>query len=325
MQSNYAKKRSLEKSGKLLVCNKMDDETQKLTKEAMTKECEGYYKFGATWISEEEAQQYVEQGSEELRSQFIITDKNEHMIAQARNEKERVAIQKKLKARLVDRGDLQHIFGRTDSPTADKEGMFIMFSFASSRRLKIRSADLDHGYFQGERLSKLVSMRQPKEGIPDLPPDARILSWVPVYGTKDAGRGLWRRMRSVFLGKGFVEHLILSATYTLDNVVYCIMNALVDDILLASEPAVDDIMNAILQELIPGTIEETNFKYRGVEIAQLEDFSIRVTCKAAIAKLDPISIPQSRANQHDDPCTKEEQSELWSVTGSLMWIARSCV
>ena len=159
-------------------------------------------------ISKEEAQQYVEQGSEALPSQFIITDKNEHMIAQARNEKERVAIQKKIKARLVARGDLQHIFGRTDSPTADKEGMFIVFPFASSRNLKIRSADLDHGYFQGERLSKPVIMRQPKEGIPDMPPDARILSWVPVYGTKDAGRGLWRRMRSVFLGKGFVENLI---------------------------------------------------------------------------------------------------------------------
>ena len=92
MQSNYAKKRSLEKRGKLLVYNKMDDETQQLTKEAMLKEWEGYKKFGATWISEEEAQQYVEQGSEELPSQFIITDKNEHLTAQARNEKERIAI-----------------------------------------------------------------------------------------------------------------------------------------------------------------------------------------------------------------------------------------
>ena len=106
MQSNYAKKRSLEKRGKLLVYIKTDDETQKLTKEAMSKEWEGYKKFGATWISEEEAQQYVEQGSEELPSQFIITDKNEHMIAQARNEKERVAIQKKIKVCLVARGDL---------------------------------------------------------------------------------------------------------------------------------------------------------------------------------------------------------------------------
>ena len=69
----------------------------------MLKEWEGYKKFGATWISEEEAQQYVEQGSEELPSQFIITDKNEHLIAQARNEKERVAIQKNIKARLVAR------------------------------------------------------------------------------------------------------------------------------------------------------------------------------------------------------------------------------
>ena len=97
----------------------MDDETQQLTKEAMLKEWEGYKKFGATWISEEEAQQYVEQGSEELPSHFIITDKNEHLTAQARNEKERIAIAERIKARLVARVDLQHIFGRTSSPTAD--------------------------------------------------------------------------------------------------------------------------------------------------------------------------------------------------------------
>ena len=77
-------------------------------------------------------------------------------------------------------------------------------------------------------------------------------------------------------------------------------------------------MNEILKELILGTVEETNFKYCGVEIEQLEDFSIRVTCKAAIAKLDTISISQNRVKQHEDPCTKEEQSELWSVTGSLV-------
>ena len=132
--------------------------------------------------------------------------------------------------------------------------MFIEFSFGSSRKLKIRLADLGHGCFQGERLSKPVIMRQPKEGIPDLPSDARILSWVPVYGTKDAGRGLWRRMRSVFLGKGFIENLILSATYTytVDGVVYCIMNTHVDDILWAIEPAVEDIMNEILKGTYSG-------------------------------------------------------------------------
>eukprot|EP00971_Amphidinium_carterae_P202872 4025880-Amphidinium_carterae.1 len=72
-----------------------------------------------------------------------------------------------MKSRLVARGDLSTISGRTDSPTADKECIFIVLSFAASRRLTTCSADLDHGYFQGEKLSKLRVLRPPKSGIPD--------------------------------------------------------------------------------------------------------------------------------------------------------------
>ena len=40
-------------------------------------------------------------------------------------------------------------------------------SFASSRKLKLRNADLRKGYFQGERLSKPLLLKQPRGGIPE--------------------------------------------------------------------------------------------------------------------------------------------------------------
>ena len=93
----------------------------------------------------------------------------------------------------------------------------------------------------------------------------------------------------------------------------------------ANDPSLDETINEILTELIPGNIDTAKFKYCGVEIEQSpEDLSVRITCKASIAKLAPIDISKGRARQPDEPCTEEEQSELWSVTGSLMWISRSC-
>ena len=59
-----------------------------------------------------------------------------------------------MKSRLVERGDLSKVYTRSDSPTADKEAVFLIFSFASSRRLRLKSGDLDHGYFQGERTGR---------------------------------------------------------------------------------------------------------------------------------------------------------------------------
>ena len=97
-----------------------------------------------------------------------------------------------MKSRLLARGELFKVWARSDSPTADKEAGLLVFSFASSRRLRIKSGDLDLGYVQGERLSKPLVLRQPHGGLPDpnVKSDDRMLAFVPIYGTRDAGRGL---------------------------------------------------------------------------------------------------------------------------------------
>ena len=118
-----------------------------------------------------------------------------------------------MKSRLVARGDLSQVFTRSDSPTANKEALFILLSFALSRKLHIKSGDLDHGYFQGEELSKPLILRQPDGGLPD--PAAKLddfmLCFVPIYGTREAGRGLWRRIRKVVIAAGWCENYVLPA------------------------------------------------------------------------------------------------------------------
>ena len=54
--------------------------------------------------------------------------------------------------------------------------------------------DLESAYFSGERMSRVLLLRQPRSGLPVLKPDDRLLARVPVYGTQDARRGFWKRI-----------------------------------------------------------------------------------------------------------------------------------
>ena len=62
-----------------------------------------------------------------MPTQWIERDKNE--FKRIKDE----SVPPDMKSRLVARGDLSTVFARSDSPTADKEAIFILFSFASSR------------------------------------------------------------------------------------------------------------------------------------------------------------------------------------------------
>ena len=233
-----------------------------------------------------------------------------------------------MKSRLVARGDLSSLFGRSDSPTADKEAVFLVLSFAASNGYEIKSGDLDHGYFQGEKLSKPLILRQPKSGLPDpsIKPDDRLMAFVPIYGTKDAGRGLWRRIRRVLLSHGFRENYVMKAlySYTKNGTVQCLMASHVDDIIWANSPEAEGALTEIKKELIFGKEDAKKFRFCGTEIEQQDDFTIRITCEQTSKKLETIPLSKERKQEVDSPATREEQSQLMSVVGSLMWISRSC-
>ena len=129
-------------------------------------------------------------GVEEIPTYWIETDTNEHM-----RKPGGPAVVPKLKSRLVARGDLEVAEFRSDSPTAENESVCLVLSFASSRKLRIKKGDISNAYFQGERLTRKLLLRQPKGGLPDdaVKLDDRLLAQVPIYGTTDAGRGFWKR------------------------------------------------------------------------------------------------------------------------------------
>ena len=66
--------------------------------------------------------------------------------------------------------------------------------------------------------------KQPKGGLPDdqVAPTDRLLGLVPIYGTKDAGRGLWRKILRVMTKHGLKENMVFAAlySYSQDGVVH---------------------------------------------------------------------------------------------------------
>ena len=71
-------------------------------------------------IDAKEAQQYLDEGAEEIPMRWVETDKNEKLRAPTN------PLPPKMKSRLVARGDLQVDYGRTDSPTVEDEGVYIL-------------------------------------------------------------------------------------------------------------------------------------------------------------------------------------------------------
>ena len=80
---------------------------------------------------------FRKQGAEEIGTQWIEVDKNEHQ----RNEFEQ-DIPPLYKSRLVALGNHEKAQNRSDSPTADNEVLCLVLSFAASRPGDSRSSQV---------------------------------------------------------------------------------------------------------------------------------------------------------------------------------------
>ena len=80
---------------------------------------------------------------------------------------------------------------RTDSPTCDIERLTILLSWVLCERLTVKSGDITNAYFQGCPLERLILMKQPPGGVPDVDinADTMFVARLPILGTCDACRG----------------------------------------------------------------------------------------------------------------------------------------
>ena len=139
---------------------------------------------------------------------------------------------------------------RTDSPTCDIEGLNIVLSWVSCERLTVKSGDITNAYFQGCPLERLILMRQPHGGVPDIDisADTMFVARVPKNGTCDAGRGFWKKLRHYLLGTGLKENAVIRALYIYqeDGEPKSVLATHVDDMLWATKPGYEDRVQQLL-------------------------------------------------------------------------------
>ena len=163
------------------------------------------------------------------------------------------------------RGGLEETTGvRTDSPTCDIEGLNILLSWVSCERLTVKSGDITNAYFQGCPLERLILMRQPPGGVPDvdISADTMFVARVPIYGTCDAGRGFWKKLRHDILSTGLKENAVIRALYIYqeDGEPKSMLATHVDDTLWATKSGYEDRVQQILDRYMIKTVESGTFR-----------------------------------------------------------------
>ena len=75
-----------------------------------------------------------------------------------------------------------------------------------SNKVVIRSFDVSNAYLQGVPVNRIILYKIPRGGIPeeDVPDGAVIAARVPIYGTRDAGRGFWLKLKEIVTESGFI-------------------------------------------------------------------------------------------------------------------------
>ena len=131
--------------------------------------------------------------------------------------------------------------------------------------MDIESGDLDHGYFQGGKLLTKLLLRIPRDGTPgtSVQGGQLVLALVPIYGTKDAGRGLWRRVVRVCTEDAkLTENFVFSALchMAVDGRTVLMLGAHVDDLMYAVRPEYRYAIDIITEKLLLGKHEVGQFR-----------------------------------------------------------------
>ena len=256
--------------------------------------------------------------------QWVETDKNAH-----KRRPDGPYVEPLLKSRLVGCGNFEQTEGlRTDSPAGDVDAHNIVFSWCAAHHVRIKSADISNAYLQGKEVDRIILYKIPKGGIPerDIPEGTVLAARVPIYGTRDAGRGFWLKLKDEMLARGYELNNILPTMFVLRDAdkIVGVMSSNVDDLLYGHLEGYEDKMNDVLDSFSVRERQEAPFRFCGKEVNQSDDYSIKVTAKDNTEKIRPIEVHDkgSKKKKLTDKNDAKETTALRSVVASLAWIAR---
>jgi hypothetical protein len=231
------------------------------------------------------------------------------------------------KSRLVVQGCQERADDvRSDSPTASLFGFLLVCCISAMEKFTIFSADADCAFLQGGGIQRLLVLRAPNPPPPGVQPGQLFRACASIYGTKDAGRGWWERLREVLLRHGWVESYLERCLFVLfaAGTLVGILISHVDDLFYGGRAEHEVFERAVrgVQKDISMNIKAGSFTYCGKDVKQKDDYSIVVSQPDSCLSLESVQISNARRRDIEALLTAEETTELRSGIGSLGWVAR---
>ena len=262
LAKRYNKKKRQVGAGHEIKYDKSDETVQKHLDASIQKEWTNWKQFQAIEVLKPEDQEEYFRNNPDAQ---IIPTRWVH-VNKAEDHEE-----PKYKSRLVARGDLetdpksQNV--RTDSPTCSLLFMNMIISFAVCNGYWLNSGDISAAFLQGVAMVRRLLLSLPTGGLPDpnIPQGSLLIATKSVYGTKDAPRSFWKRLREILLECGLKPLPGETAAYYLhgpSGEIAGLLGSHVDDLLWAGGPAMQDVMTQVQTKFKFGKIEDN----KGVQV-----------------------------------------------------------
>ena len=237
---------------------------------------------------------------------------------------------RKPKARLVVRGYEDPGIGEicSDSPTLSRDGRMLLLQTISSKHWDVQSFDIKTAFLRGKAEGEPLAMEPVRElrDLLKLQPNEICLLRGNAYGRVDAPLLFYREFRSKLEREGFEAHPLDSCLFLLrskqdPSQLEGILGTHVDDGLGGGTEVFERALQNIQRSLPFGQRERHKFRFTGLDIEQLPDFSIRINQGDYISKIDPIDIPKVRRKETGQKVDNNEMHQLRALCGSLQYAA----
>ena len=229
---------------------------------------------------------------------------------------------KLVKARLVARGfeeNSEELNIRTDFPTCSRHSLKLVVLTAAARDWKVKSIDVASAFLQGNEIQRDIYIRPPEElcGMETVWKLKRCL-----YGLNDAPREWYNKVYEEFMKSGAVRSTLDNAMfmwYENDDIIGHLVSHVDDLNYTGTDKWQQDVLNVIKGKFKISAEAESHFMYLGLNVNQ-GDEEITIDQKHYIEKLQEIPLSAERKKMNDEPATKEEKSNLRSLSGQMLWV-----
>ena len=183
---------------------------------------------------------------------------------------------------------------------------------------ELHSLDVTSAFLQGNGLERELYLQPP----PEVQEPGMIWKLKRcIYGLDDAPRAWYERVEQELVSLGGKSSRYDDAVFLWhgeDSLTGMIVLHVDDFVYCGTRKWHENVMGSIQRKFKISAKHSGSFKYIGLNVSQT-DSEIVVDQRQYVESLKPISLTAERAQQKEEPLTKDEKVSLRSVSGQLLW------